>query len=148
MTAFDRPGPDASTPGDRATLPAHGTLSHFAINADDDQATRTFYEGVFGWQFRPWGPPSFFQVLRRDGEPPGPFGALQARRNLVGSERTQGYECTVAVADVDAALADAVRLGGTVVMAKTTIVGVGDLAFVTDPSGNVVGMMRYDHAAS
>ena len=29
----------------------------------------------------------------------------------------------------------------------TTIVGVGELAFVEDPSGNVVGLMRYDEGA-
>ena len=29
-------------------------------------------------------------------------------------------------------------------MAPATIPGVGELAFVTDPSGNVVGVMRFD----
>jgi predicted enzyme related to lactoylglutathione lyase len=125
----------------------HGTLAHFAINADDDVATRAFYTALFGWRFEPWGPPSFFHILREDGTVPGPIGALQARRSLQDAVRMTGFECTVAVDDVDAAVAATVAHGGEVLMEKTTIVGVGDLAFVADPSGNVVGAMRYDDAA-
>jgi hypothetical protein len=36
-----------------------------------------------------------------------------------------------------------VAAGGRVVMEKTTIPGVGDLAWLEDPSGNIVGAMRY-----
>jgi uncharacterized protein len=46
----------------------------------------------------------------------------------------------VAVDDVDTVVA----AGGTVLMEKTTIAGVGDLVFFADPSGNVSGAMRYD----
>ena len=35
------------------------------------------------------------------------------------------------------------RLGGRVVMERATIPGVGDLVFVADPSGNVVGVIQY-----
>ena len=31
-----------------------GHLAHFAINADDVTAARTFYGAVFGWTFEPW----------------------------------------------------------------------------------------------
>ena len=58
-----------------------------------------------------------------------------------------GFECTVAVDDVDAVTAAAVAAGGEVLMARTTIPGVGDLAFVKDPAGNIVGAMRYDTSA-
>ena len=125
----------------------HGTVAHFAINSDDDAATRAFYEAVFGWQFQPWGPPSFFRIALADGADPGPRGALQARRELRVGANAIGFECTVAVDDVGVAIAAAERHGGTVVMAPTTIVGVGELAFVEDPSGNVVGLMRYDEGA-
>jgi predicted enzyme related to lactoylglutathione lyase len=37
-------------------------LCHFAINADDVQRARRFYESVFDWTFEPWGPPNFYQV--------------------------------------------------------------------------------------
>jgi predicted enzyme related to lactoylglutathione lyase len=120
-----------------------GNLAHFAINADDVEATKTFYEDVFGWTFKPWGPPDFFQI--DPGEPP--CGALQRRRELEPGTRTVGFECTISVSDVDAVTKAAVAAGGRVVMARTTISGVGDLVFVADPSGNVVGAMRYDGSA-
>jgi predicted enzyme related to lactoylglutathione lyase len=124
-----------------------GELAHFAINADDVEATKAFYEHVFGWRFEPWGPPDFFHIKTGTGDGSAavaPQGALQRRRELVPGERTVGFECTVAVSDVDAVAAAAVAHGGRVVMARATITGVGDLVFVADPSGNVVGAMRYD----
>jgi len=125
----------------------HGTVAHFAVNADDDAATRSFYEALFGWTFEAWGPPSFFHIKRSDGELPGLIGGCQARRELEAGLRMTGFECTVAVDDVDAVIAATVAHGGTVLMDKATIPGVGDLAFVKDPSGNVVGAMRYDDDA-
>lgn len=127
--------------------PAPGHLAHFAINADDTAAARRFYGAVFGWTFTPWGPPDFFHVRTADGSAPAAEAALQARRNLAPGLRTTGFECTVAVEDVDAVLAAVRAGGGEVLMERTTISGVGDLVWFADPSGNVVGAMRYDTAA-
>jgi predicted enzyme related to lactoylglutathione lyase len=71
---------------------------------------------------------------------------LQGRRDL-GGQRVSGFECTVAVDDADAAAAAAREAGGAVLMDRATIPGVGDLVFVRDPGGNVVGAMRYDDPA-
>ena len=46
-------------------------LSHFAINADDVNASRRFYESVLGWTFRAWGPPGFFQIQTGSDDDPG-----------------------------------------------------------------------------
>jgi predicted enzyme related to lactoylglutathione lyase len=121
-----------------------GELAHFAINADDVEATKAFYEHVFGWRFEPWGPPDFFHIDTGTAAGSPPRGALQRRRELVPGTPTTGFECTIAVPDVDAVTKAALAHGGRVVMARTTITGVGDLVFVADPSGNVVGAMRYD----
>lgn len=117
-------------------------VAHVAINADDVDATKRFYEAVFGWRFEPWGPPDFFQVAR-DDDASGPMVALQARRELDPGLRITGFECTVAVEDVDAAAKAVIASGGKLLMEKTTIAGVGDLIFFADPSGNVCGAMRY-----
>lgn len=123
------------------------TVAHFAINADDVDASRRFYAAAFGWRFEPWGPPSFFHVLTATGDRPGPIGALQARRSVGGLD-VSGFECTVSVADVDAVADAAVRAGGRVLLERTTLAGIGDLVFLADPSGNVVGAMRYDPATA
>jgi uncharacterized protein len=122
-------------------------LKHFAINADDLPRARRFYERVFGWRFRPWGPPNFLLIETGTRDDPGVQGALQGRRELVPGGRMIGFECTIGVDDVDQ-VADAVRAnGGRILMEKTTIVGVGDLIFFEDPEGNCVGAMRYDAKA-
>jgi predicted enzyme related to lactoylglutathione lyase len=122
-------------------------LSHFAINVDDLPVARAFYETVFGWTFTAWGPPGFFQITTGTDDRPGVQGAMQQRRELVPGRPTTGMECTFAVEDVDA-IAEAVRsAGGTVLMDRFTISGVGHLIFFEDPAGNPVGAMQYDAAA-
>jgi len=125
-------------------MAADGQLSHFAINADDLDAARAFYQAVFGWQFTEWGPPGFFKITTAGGELPGAIGALQQRRALLADAPTNGFECTVAVADVDAVTEAVVAGGGRILMEKATIPGVGQLVFFADPSGNVVGAMQYE----
>jgi predicted enzyme related to lactoylglutathione lyase len=122
--------------------PPHGAIAHVAINADDVGRSRNFYERLFDWRFEPWGPPGFYQI-----ETPGApklLAALQQRRTLVPGVRTAGFECTVAVDDVQATLAAAVTLGGRIVMEPVVIPTVCELAFIEDPSGNILGVARYE----
>lgn len=121
-----------------------GHVAHFALNADDVARARQFYERVFGWRFEPWGPPGFLQIRAADGREPGLLGALQKRRELLPGERMVGFECTVAVADVDAVAAAVVAHGGTILIPRTLIPTVGYLIFFRDPEGNAVGAMQYD----
>ncbi|HVT58235.1 MAG TPA: VOC family protein [Thermoanaerobaculia bacterium] len=122
-------------------------VRHFAINADDLDRARRFYERVFGWRIEPWGPPGFFQITTGSEQEPGIRGALQGRRELVPGKRMIGFECSIGVDDVDQ-IAAAVRAnGGRVIMERTTIVGVGHLVFFADPEGNVAGAMQYDPQA-
>ena len=123
-----------------------GNVRHFAINADDLQRARSFYERVFAWRFQPWGPPGFFMIATGDGEVP--MGSLQQRRELLPGRRLNGFECTIAVEQDVAVVAAAVTAnGGRILMEKATIPGVGDLIFFEDPDGNVAGAMRYDRQA-
>lgn len=118
-------------------------LSHFAINADDLDATLRFYDTTFGWRFTEWGP-GFHRLPADDPAGPGVTAAVQQRRELVPGVPTTGFECTIAVADVDRTIASAMAAGGRVLMAPSTIPGVGRLVWLADPSGNVVGAMAYE----
>lgn len=115
-------------------------VAHFAINADDTDRARGFYEQVFAWTFEAWGPPDFFQISSGEG---GLRGALQKRRDLLAGKSIFGFECTLAVDDVDATAKAVVDAGGRIVMDKATIHGVGDLIFFEDTEGNLVGAMQY-----
>ncbi len=117
-------------------------ISHFAINADDPERARSFYERVFGWTFQASGPPGFYHVTTgsRAGAIPG---TLQQRRELVPGRAVHGFECTIAVDDLDAVAAAITAAGGRIVGEKTAIPGVGELLFFEDSEGNVAGAMRY-----
>ena len=118
-------------------------VSHFAINADDVKRARRFYEHVFGWTFEAWGPPGFY-LIHTGQAGDGIQGALQQRRELVPGQRTIGFECTVGVDSADATARAAEANGGKVIMAKTIIPTVGELVWLQDPDGNVVGAMKYE----
>jgi predicted enzyme related to lactoylglutathione lyase len=117
-------------------------LAHFAINADDIERARAFYEKVFGWKFQSWGPPGFFLI-----EGAGVRAALQGRRELVAGARTVGFECTIGVTSIDATEKAVLAAGGKIIMQRSVIVGVGTLMFFTDPEGNAFGAMQYDDKA-
>jgi len=123
-------------------MPNH--VRHFAINADDLKRARRFYEHVFDWRFEAWGPPGFYLIRTSEGTDPGPLGAMQQRRELVPGQRTVGFECTVGVESADAAAKAAEAHGGKVIMPKTIIPTVGELVWLQDPEGNIVGAMKYE----
>lgn len=116
-------------------------IRHFAIQADDIERARSFYSEVFGWSFEPWGPPGFYRVQTSEG---ALGGALQSRREWVAGQKTVGFECTIAVDDVDAVAEAVIAAGGRLLMQKSTIAGVGELIYFEDSEGNIAGAMRYD----
>jgi predicted enzyme related to lactoylglutathione lyase len=120
-------------------------LYHFAINADDVPRARRFYEQSFGWSFSAWGPPNFYMI--ETGEAGGLHGSLQGRRELVKGQRMTGFECTIAVPDLDATAAAIAGAGGKVIMQKSIIVGVGALMFFEDTEGNFFGVIQPDAQA-
>ena len=116
-------------------------VAHFAINANDCQRAKAFYEAVFGWSFQAWGPPEFWLI---ETSPEGIRGALQKRRVPLTGSGTNGFECTVAVDELEPILAAVVEHGGKVTMPPMKLETVGTLAMIEDPEGNVLGAMRYD----
>jgi predicted enzyme related to lactoylglutathione lyase len=122
-------------------------LAHFAINADDLPRARRFYERVFGWKFNAWGPPGFYQIDMGADAPATVIGALQGRRDLVKGRPTIGYECTISVPSIDATAKAVAANGGTTVLEKSIIVGVGALMFFQDPEGNAFGAIQFDSRA-
>ena len=121
------------------------TLRHFAINADDVQRAKGFYERVFGWTFTPWGPPDFYQA-RNAGE--DVIAALQGRREITPGAKMLGCECTMAVDDVKATKAAIEAGGGKILMGPVRIDTVGELIFFQDPEGNILGAMQYEPGAN
>jgi hypothetical protein len=57
------------------------------------------------------------------------------------------FVCTVDVADLDATLRALPEAGGTLALPQMAVPGVGWLAYVKDPDGNLCGLMQADSAA-
>jgi predicted enzyme related to lactoylglutathione lyase len=110
---------------------------HFEIYGEKPEALVSFYEQVFAWKFERWGPMEYWII--RTGDGPGIDGGL-------GRQRNPGV-ITIDVPDVDAYLAKVQAAGGAVVVPKTTMPGVGYLAYFEDPQGNVFGIMQDDPQA-
>jgi len=58
------------------------------------------------------------------------------------------FVCTVEIPSLDKSLSQSIALGGTVVLPKMPIPGVGWLAYVKDPDGNMFGLMQSDQQAA
>jgi predicted enzyme related to lactoylglutathione lyase len=121
-------------------------LAHFAINTDDVEVTRAFYEAVFGWKFNAYGPQGFYQI-DTGGEPITLMGALQKRRALVPGVETRGFECTIAVESLDKTETMLRSHNAKIVLERSAIPQVGHLLFFEDPGGNFVGAIQFDSSA-
>lgn len=122
-------------------------IAHFSINADDVPRARRFYEQVFGWTFQAYGPPGFYMIEAAAPVAPPLRGSLQKRREIVAGVPMRGFECTIPVADIQAAAAAIKSNGGAIVMQICTLAGIGQLLFFQDPEGNIAGAMQYDPRA-
>ena len=115
-------------------------ISHFAINADDCERAKQFYQDVFGWTFEAWGPPDFWRIFT---SPNGIHGALQKRRVPVSGSGMTGYECTIGVEDIKAIVASIEAAGGKIVFPAFLIEHVGTVAQFEDTEGNHASVMQY-----
>ena len=123
---------------------------HFEIHAEDPPRAVKFYSELLGWQFTKWeGPLDYFLI--KTGEPgtPGIDGGLFKRMGPApaAGQAVNAYVCTVDVSDVDAYAAKVGTLGGTIVVPKMPIPGVGWLTYAHDTEGNIFGMMQADQTA-
>ncbi len=118
-------------------------IRHLALNADDVQRAKAFYERVFGWKLEPWGPPDYYQAADAHGV----ITALHGRRELTPGAKMLGFEATLAVDDLDETMAAIEAAGGKIATRPFYIEGVGRLVYFADTEGNLVGAMKYDQDA-
>ena len=109
-------------------------IVHAEIRSNDPDATRAFFGALFGWTFPEGAIPGYTYV--DCGVPnslPAGISPLQGGGPLV--------TFFVGVEDIDAAVAEASRLGGTVVQPTMRVPGVA-FALIADPAGQVVGLAQ------
>lgn len=115
-------------------------VTHFEISANDPEQTIAFYRGVFGWKVEKWqGPVDYWLIDTGAGDNRGINGAFFKPR-----ETFTGTVLTVEVEDLDATLERVRAQGGTVVVERHAIPGVGFQAFCKDREGTLFGVHQPD----
>lgn len=114
------------------------TIVHFDVPADDIERGQKFYSSLFGWTFEKYGGPiEYYRIATRapDGSP-GLAGGMGPR-----GEPGQQMMNYVGVPSVAEYLERVTRLGGTIIMPRTPIPGIGSLAICRDTEGNRFGLV-------
>ncbi len=122
----------------KITKHTFGTPCWADLMADDPEAARKFYGGLFDWNFEVGGPEMGHYAMARlgtheiagmGGKPPGMAAPTV-------------WTVYLAVEDVDATLAKIKEAGGGVVMGPMDVMGQGKMAVVTDPTGGAFGLWQ------
>ena len=126
---------------------------HFEIHTANPERAIAFYAGMFRWRITKWeGSAPYWLVDTADPakpDEPGINGGMMQRMGggPVDGAAVNAWVCTVGVESVDQSVATAQRHGGTVALPKMPVPGVGWLAYVKDPDGNILGLMQSDTSA-
>jgi predicted enzyme related to lactoylglutathione lyase len=108
-------------------------VCHIELPSTDVEKSKTFYSGLFNWEFAPGGDPEYAMF----SAPDGPGGGIEK----AGPGRGANINIYIEVEDIPATLAEAERLGGKVIKEKTLISEeFGYWAMVSDPSGVKIGL--------
>lgn len=123
---------------------ANNRVIHFEIQADDVNRAKNFYEKTFGWEVHQMmkaeeGGMDYWGLRTGPDGTPGINGGLYKR---TPENKLYTYDCTVQVADIDKAVADVKKNGGSIRGEKTEIPGVGWFVQGTDTEGNKFGIMQ------
>ena len=121
---------------------------HFEIHADDPERTAAFYGELFGWRFEKWqGAEDYWLITTGEDSQPGINGGMMRRRGAIDGTAVIGYICSVQVEGIDGLIDRVPAAGGSVVVPKMPIPGVGWLVYCKDPAGNIFGMTQSDPEA-
>lgn len=112
---------------------------HFEIPANEPESLTAFYEKTLGWTFQKAPIPGLDYYLATTGDDgiPGINGAITKRQNA-----GQPWMNYIDVPALDETVEKAVSNGGQVALPKMPVPGVGHIACIVDPEGNVFGLIE------
>ena len=119
---------------------------HFEMSFENADRVKEFYTKVFGWTFQKWGDDSMPYYLTTTGPDaePGINGGLLLRQGGMPAGTTN----TMGVESVDAAVRTIEAAGGTIILPKMAVPGMGWVAYATDTEGNQFGVFEMDEKAA
>ncbi|OBZ17256.1 VOC family protein [Bacillus sp. FJAT-26390] len=115
-------------------------MLRFEIQVADPEQAIAFYTNTFQWEFMKFpGPQDYWFIKTGNSDEPGIDGGLM--KSPDGSTRTVN---SIEVTSIDDYLTAVTSNGGTVVVPKMSMPGMGYLAYFTDPAGVLVGISQAD----
>ena len=108
-------------------------VMHWQLLSADPNRAASFYSEMFGWEVSAANGLGYREVKTGGGIDGGIWPAPPGTAEVV--------QIYVDVADIDAALARAVELGGSVIMPKQVLPDGDAMALVLDPLGRSFGLM-------
>jgi predicted enzyme related to lactoylglutathione lyase len=114
----------------------HGVPNWVDVSTRDIPTTVEFYSMLFGWEAADQGAEAgHYHMLRKGGLDVAGLGPAQPGQPTA-------WSTYIAVDDADDALAKATAAGGTAMMPVTDVFEQGRMAFVSDPTGAMVGLWQ------
>ncbi|MGE3801681.1 MAG: VOC family protein [Candidatus Kapaibacterium sp.] len=111
---------------------------YFEFTADEPERAATFYENVFGWKMMKWeGPEDYWLVNTGEDSEPGINGGMLRRR-----EGSPNATTSIEVESLDDYTESVLLNGGTQVVPRTDVPGVGSYAYFKDTEGNIFCIMQ------
>ncbi len=124
------------------------TYVHFEIPAGDPDKLMGFYGDVFGWRFQRLSNPAipggeYIAISTRDEGEPGLDGGMY--KKVFEGDGPRSY---ISVSSLGETIAKVEGAGGSVTMPRMAVAGIGWIAVITDPEGNVQGVIEADANAA
>ena len=119
---------------------------HFEIPADDVERAKSFYGSVFGWELQTMqmegGEYTSVKTTAVDEQTQMPTepGAINGGLYQRSEQAPSTPVITIDVDAIDTALKQVEDKGGSTVVPRTPIPGMGAFAYFQDPEGNVLGL--------
>jgi uncharacterized protein len=140
-------------PKNRKTI-VMNRIIHFEIHAGNPKRAVKFYQDVFGWEIIEWVMPGvqmkeedrYWLVTTGPGNEPGINGGIVSRRGPapVNGQGVNGYVCTIGVDNLDDSVDKVIKSGGSLLLPRMPVTGIGWWASCKDTEGNSFGMMQED----
>ena len=113
---------------------ANTVIAHAEIPATNLDASKVFFNKVFGWEFRDFGNGYLLYNTHK-----GTTFGLRKVEKIVKGDTTIFH---IKIDNIDDTLKKAEEAGGKIERAKTTIPVMGWYALINDPDGNTIGLFQ------
>jgi hypothetical protein len=129
-------------------------IIHFEIHAGNPERAVKFYRDVFGWEIHEWVIPGvqmkdenrYWLVTTGPETESGINGGIVFRRSPdpANEQPVNAFVCTISVASLEISVDAVFKSGGSVIIPRMVVEGIGWWASCKDTEGNLFGMMQED----